>query len=813
MSTAVRPVAASNTRTRKRWVPITAIVALLLLAFPAWLYLQAVRALPQTDGSLAVRGLSKPVQVLRDAQGVPHIYAENMKDLLLAQGYVTAQDRLWQMDIVRRAAAGELAEILGPALIKHDRQQRLLSLQQAATRSVQRLNSYDATLLQAYVNGVNAFIETHRDRLPVEFRILGYSPQPWRMEDTFLIGANMAQTLSHYQFGAKLGRERLSRLLPPELAASLYPNSSWRDHPPARELKAQPTPAATENGDDSPDSGFDTNVVRLHPLPDLSDGSEHSFRAGSNNWVVSGAHTVTGKPLLSNDMHLHHQIPGVWYEAQLTAGDFDAAGVTLPGLPFVIAGHNRRIAWGFTNLGPDVEDIFVERFNANGEYLTPSGWRRPESRDEVIRVKGTPDVHLRVLTTRHGPIVTELEPGEVREIALQWSIYDVGLSFPFGDINAARDWQEFRAAFSKYTAPGQNVVYADVDGNIGYQATGFVPVRASGDGALPVDGSNDEHEWKGYIPFDKLPSIYNPPSGILATANGKVTPDGYEYPVSSEWSAPYRTERIYRVLQSGRKFSAADMLTLETDIYSDFDHLCAEKFAEAVLRSPQASGRAREAAELLRSWDGRMSKDSAAAAIEVRTQLSLKRRLLEPRLGEIWREYDWEEDAVWMENVLTQQPRMWLPSTYRDYDALLVAAVEGAINNPALPGRLSSWSYGRQFPLIVEHPVLSKIPLLSHIAGPGEVPQSGGSWTVKQVGRNFGPQERMISPSERMTIDLADLDHSTLNIVAGESGQLFSKHYMDQWRAWYEGTTFVFPFSPQAVQVSALNKLCLVPKN
>ena len=795
--------APERSRIRKRWFFLVGFFLLAVLLLPGWLYFQAVRALPQVDGTINVVGLSQPVEVQRDAQGVPHIRAQNLRDLLFAQGYVTAQDRLWQMDIVRRAAAGELAEILGDGLIEHDRQQRLLSLQQVAASSAQKLSSEQAKLLGAYADGVNAFIATHRDSLPLEFRILGYSPKPWRREDSFLIGANMAQTLSHDSFGAKLSRERLSSRLPAELAASLYPNTSWRDHPPALEMKDRPAPAVQHEDEDTSGSGSDNDVVDLFPAQDLA---QAPLRAGSNNWVVSGAHTVTGKPLLSNDMHLHHQVPGVWYEAQLTAGDFDVAGVTLPGLPFVIAGHNRRIAWGFTNLGPDVEDIFVETFNAKGEYQTPEGWKQPQLRDETIHVKGAADVDLRVMTTRHGPIVTELEPGETRKIALQWVIYDRDLSFPFGDINAARNWQEFRAAFSQFTAPSQNVVYADVDGNIGYQATGSIPIRVSGDGALPVNGATNEHEWKDYIPFDQLPSVFNPPSGILATANGRVAPDGFPYPVSTEWDAPYRTERIYRMLESGRKFAAGDMLALQTDVYSDFDHLCAEKFAEAVERSPQASPRAREAAELLRSWNGRMSKDSAAATIEALAQRRLKRLLLEPKVGPLWKEYDWSGSPVWMESVLTQRPKMWLPSRDKDYDALLLTAVEDVVSRQAAPAKLSSWAYGKEFPLVIEHPVLTKIPWLAHFAEPAAAPQSGGAWTVKQVGRSFGP-------SERMTVDLADFDHSTLNVVTGESGEIFSRHYMDQWRAWYEGTTFALPFSQQAVQAAAVSTLRLLPKN
>ena len=616
----------------------------------------------------------------------------------------------------------------------------------------------------------------------------------------------MAQTLSHDSFAAKLARERISSRLPAELAASLYPNSSWRDHPPALEMKAAPPARAGENDEQNQAEDFDLNFAALTSPPPGEFSEQRHLRAGSNNWVLSGAHTVSGKPLLSNDMHLRHQIPGVWYEAHLTSGNFDVAGVTLPGLPFVIAGHNRRIAWGFTNLGPDVEDIFVESFNPRGEYLTPKGWKPPLSRDEVIHVKAGPDVHVEVLTTRHGPIVTQLAPGELRKIALQWVIYDTGLGVPFGELDAAQNWQEFRQAFSHFTAPSQNVVYADVDGNIGYQATGYIPIRASGDGALPVSGADDAHQWKGYVPFEQLPSAYNPPSGILATANGKITPEGFRYSVSSEWGAPHRTERIYRVLESGRKFSASDMLALQTDIYSDFDHLCAEKFAEAVSRSAKASARAHEAADLLRAWDGRMSKDSAAATIEVVAQRHLTRLLLEPRIGSLWKEYDWEESPVWLENVLSQEPKTWLPAKFATYDDLLLAAVEAAVDRRSAPLSLSSWTLGKRFPLVIEHPVLGKIPLLAPLAQPGRVSQSGGSWTVKQVGRSFGP-------SERMTIDLSDLDHSTLNLVTGESGQIFSRHYMDQWHAWYDGTTFTLPFSPAAEQAAALHRLRLVPKN
>ena len=359
--------------------------------------------------------------------------------------------------------------------------------------------------------------------------------------------------------------------------------------------------------------------------------------------MVSGAHTVSGKPLLSNDMHLDLRIPNVWYEAQLTAGDFDVAGVTLPGVPFVIVGHNRRIAWGFTNLGPNVEDLYIEKFNDKGEYLTPQGWVKPEHRKEIIEVKGKPEVNLDVVITRHGPIITDIIPGEKRQLALKWVIYDPQVSSTvFFDVDSARNWPEFRAAFSHFGAPGQNVVYADVDGHIGYQATGIIPIRAAGDGSVPVPGDDDSHEWTGYVPFDQLPSVYDPPSGIIATANGHITPDGYPYLLSIEWMAPYRTERIYKLLNAKKKLAPADMLAIQTDIFSEFDRYCAERLVYAIDHTPNASPRVKQAADLMRNWDGTMAIDSVAPTIAYFSRKKLEELLLKPKLGDRWRSYPFE---------------------------------------------------------------------------------------------------------------------------------------------------------------------------
>jgi len=593
-------------------------------------------------------------------------------------------------------------------------------------------------------------------------------------------------------------------------------NRSWHDRPPTvmREDLSEPD-ASTGDSDDEDDSDDDVpdNSVTQQRLPSLAPSSLDLPVNGSNDWVVSGAHTVTGKPLLSNDMHLGHNMPNLWYEAHLHAGALDVAGVTLPGLPYVIVGHNQRVAWGFTNVGPTVTDVYIENFNEQGAYQTPGGWMQPEHRAEVIHVKGKPDVTVDVKITRHGPIITELVPGETRPLALRWTLYD-GLRISLFDVDSAQNWEEFQRAFSQWDAPGQNVVYADVDGNIGYHATGRVPIRAAGDGSLPVSGADNAHEWISYIPFEKLPSIYNQPSGIIGTANGRITPDGYPNSVSMEWEAPWRTARIYHVLESGRQFSPADMLSLQTDVQSEADLFAAERFVYAVDHAAKPSARAKQAADLLRSWDGRMLASSAAPTIAETSTYELQRLILESKLGSApadatpgalsWKTYSWEMRSVWMENILLHHPKRWLPEKYPNYDELLTAAVEAAVNDADAPKELAEWRWGAFNAVEIQHPILGKIPVIKNWSGPGRQDQSGSGYTVKAVTEHHGP-------SERFTANLADLDQSTLNTVTGQGGNFLSPYYMDQWKAWYEGTTFTLPFSAKAVDAAKAHRLVLEP--
>jgi penicillin G amidase len=818
MATATSSFSESNKRDCRRvwrWfsrIAISLVILLLLVGSAAYLWFRSAQrsAMPTLDGTIAIDGLSAPVKVIRDQQGVPHITAANLDDLFVAQGYVTAQDRLWQMDITRRFAAGELAAAVGADAVKSDRGQRLLGFRQLAHQAAQQLSDRDRKYFEAYARGVNAYIAEHQYALPLEFRILRYAPRAWTPEDSLMIGASLGELLTHGEYAAELKREAVTAKVGPQLAADLYVNSSYRDLPPA--IQANPSeipPAPKKDGTTDEETSALPKQDRIL-LASLLGKTELRFNeeplpAGSNNWVISGEHTVTGKPLLSNDMHLPISIPNTWYEAQLTSGDFDVAGVTLPGTPAVIVGHNRRIAWGFTNIMADVEDVYVETFNQQGQYLTPSGWKQPEIRHERIAVHRGSDVDFDIVITRHGPIISELMKNEKRKVAMASTMLrPEALRFPIFDLNAAQDWPSFKAAVVQLAVP-ENAVYADVDGHIGYQATGLFPKRMNWDGALPLNGSDDQHEWAGTLPLENLPSVYDPPSGILATANSSVTPDGYPDVLSNEWVAPLRVERIYRTLRQNKRFTKSDMLALQTDVYSRLDQFIGERLVYAVDHSTKANQRAKAAVDLLRKWDGRMEKDSAAAAIERATRISLRRMILKSKLDDDWKLYSWFMDPVWLENVLMFQPQRWLPNEYANWNDALTDALLTTLDERKAPADLSTWNYGDLFPVHIQHTLFSMLPGMDAISGPGNLPQSGSADTVKQVGIAFGP-------SERFTADLSDLDSSTLNIVAGQSGNLGSPHYMDQWSAWYNGSTYTFAFKPESVDKVKEHELTLVPR-
>jgi penicillin G amidase len=825
-----------------------------------WLRQAMSDSLPQLDGSIAIPGLSAPVTIQRDSHGVPHLRAASLDDLLLAQGFVTAQDRLWQMDALRRHAAGTLAEILGPSLIPHDRLQRTLQIRAAADRAIATLPADQLHLLERYAAGVNASIAVQAAYLPLEFRLLRYQPAPWTPRDSVLIGLVMFQDLTT-SFPTELSREALTARLPQHLIGDLYPVVTWRDHPPM-----QPVVDLTAPQQDIPDVPLDESQTKLNK-PSLSASPadilalQQTLRnpicdgcfAGSNDWVVSGAHTATGKPLLANDMHLTHNVPGIWYQADLESptptGTLHVTGVSLPGVPFIVVGHNEHVAWGFTNLGATVQDVYIEHTRGTGrdtEYETQDGsWHPLLHQTEVIHVKGNKDITLDIPATQHGaaitPIISAVLPTEPRALSLRWTIYDPANVTPsFFNMNTATDGAGLIAAFSTFGGPSQNVVYADDQGHIGYHAVGKIPLRGSimtpsPISPIPTDSLDATQEWVGTIPYDKLPQVVDPPNGILATANSRIAPDDYPYPITLNWAAPYRNQRIWRVLtdkaaSTVNRLTPADMLAVQTDVYSDADHVIAQRLAYAIDHASKSAltsdNRLHQAADLLRDWNGSVDADAAAPAIVVATRAALWPLLLNaqatpqtdpptksgsPKTQPLATAglYSWGNKAYAEEWLIMHTPARWLPKTYSTWDDLLTAAVSQALHAAQAPSDLRKWQYGQFRPIDIEHPVFGQSDILQRLigipTGTGVQPQSGDDVTVKQVGRTFGP-------SERFTANLADLDHSTLNLVLGESSNPLSPWFMDQWPAWYHGTTHPLPFTNSAVDAATTHTLTIAPR-
>ncbi|MBS1802568.1 MAG: penicillin acylase family protein [Acidobacteria bacterium] len=816
----------SENQRRRRWPRYLLIgaswllTALVLLAaiFVVWLRNAAKAALPQLDGEIhvsaqGIRGLTAPVAVRRDQHGVPHIDAASQEDMFVAQGYVTAQDRLWQMDAYRRTANGELAEVLGSSLVRHDKMQRLQQFRNVAHRVYSNLAPEDRARLEAYARGVNLYIAQHQDTLPPEFRLLHYKPQPWSGVDSISIGMMMVDMLDTHWY-SKLFRERIAaQLNNPKLESDLYPVGSWRDHPPTGEVvtPGQPhaQPSASADDDDERTVARELPTWDLQLIRDLVAASigNHTCldcNPGSNNWVISGTHTASGKPLLSNDMHLGLNEPSIWYMADLRAPGFHAAGVTLPGMPFVIAGHNDHVAWGFTALYGDVQDLYIEKVQDN-KYEGPDKQWHPLTIDhELIRVRAGRDVHYDVRLTEHGPLIDPIFTKDPRAIALKWALYDATLnSIPLYAINTASNWTEFNAALAQWCWPTQNVVYSDDEGHIGYHAVGRMPIRPEGIISVPVTDS--AHEWQGYIPFQDLPNTFDPPSGFLATANSRVTSADSKYPLTNEWADPYRAERIHKLLQGRDHITPPDLLAVQTDIYSEIDQEMAHRFATAIDHTNNADDQLRKAAELMRNWDGRLTIDSVAASIEVNARYKLRPMLLEPKVGkDLARTYQWSESNFAMEEIVMHGGADWLPPDYKDWDAFLADVVRRALKDSDAPADLSKWTYGSWHVVDIEHPLSGFLPFISRMAGTGKQPLSGDTLTVKQVGETFGP-------SQRFTMDWSNIDSSTENISLGESGNPYSPYYRDQWDDYYNGRTFPLPFTSEAVSANAQHTLHLLP--
>jgi penicillin amidase len=770
--------------------------------------------------SIQIKGIKDKITIYRDERGIPYIEAKNDEDLYFAQGYATATDRLWQMDLFRRTVRGELAEVLtaGPGnfALDQDKLHRTYGFTQAVEAELAAASPRTRTVLEAYARGVNAYAASLDPKsMPPEFQILQYSFRPWTPTDSLAVIKIFCEALSD-TWRLDIMRQALS-VLPAEKRAELLPEISPIDvlvvgkdtQSKGTSARLKPEPASRE---------FLERLAYNQAIASAAlnrIGFDTDALAASNNWVVSGNRTVTGKPLLSNDPHLGPTAPSIWYMVHLSAPGIRVAGVSTAGLPGVIIGHNDRIAWGFTNVGPDVQDLYIEKFNPDNpkQYQTPAGWKDAVVRREEIKVRkgiGSSEydtVVQEVTVTRHGPIIFE---GDGKRYALRWTALDPSKNNADSThiLNRVRNWKEFNTALESFTAPTQNMVYADVDGHIGYHAAGVIPIRKSGDGSVPYDGATDAGEWTSYIPIAKLPTLYDPPSGIIVTANQRIVGTDYPYFLTHSWAQPYRARRIWDLLNEKPKLSAEDFRRVLGDTYS-IAGVFFTKEAVKLLRPKltPADEKLRATLEAFEKWDGMVNTESTVAPIVSRMRLAFRSKILTAALGQdLVRNYQWSNFDTTLDRILKDQPAAWLPKEFPTYADLLRACYDEAVGNltKSLGADETKWTWGGMVKVRFSHP-LGGAPLIGAQFTVPPFPQNGtGGLAGATV--NVGS-----SVSMRLIADPSDWDKTQQGITLGESGLPKSPHWSDQLADWRAVTPREFPFTQAAVVKAAKETLVLEP--
>ena len=818
------------------------------------------RPFPDLSGQLEVDGLTGKVDVVRDARGVPTIYADTAADLFRAQGYVSAQDRFFEMDLRRHITAGRLSELVGSGGLETDRVIRTMGWRRVAEQELPKLASTTRQYLQAYADGVNAYIKQAESTsdLSLEYQVLdwnvpGYRVEPWTPVDSLAWLKAMAWDLKS-DYAGELARARLSRggrtsekqinlLYPPYPFDRNQPILSKENWAPAtaRQQAASVTPQAfrTEGG-----AAFESTAAALDAIPALLGKGDG---IGSNSWVVSGDRTTTGKPLLANDPHLKLGIPSIWTQVNLQCRTvsaqcpFQVSGFSFSGLPGVVIGHNGKIAWGFTNLAPDVTDFFLEQVNGD-TYLRDGAAVPLERRVETIKVAGGADVNLTVRSTVHGPIMSDVVPAvaeagdqsAVRGVA-QSNRYAVSLAWTalvpnntadaiFG-MNRAGNWEDFRKAAAQFAAPSQNLVYADTEGHIGYQAPGLIPIRRSATpgaapGFWPAPGWDSQWDWRGFVPFDDLPHVLDPEEGFIVTANQAVTASQTPF-LTSEWDYGFRAQRIRTLLGSSGKVSPERMVEIQGDQRNSFAPVLVEH-----LLGIQVDDFTAQAQRLLRDWDGGQpadkSRDSASAAY----YNAVWKHLLEYTFDELPPDLAPDGGSRWMivmEQLLKDPMNPWwddktTPGVAEGSGAILKRALEDARLDLARKlGKVpATWRWGRLHQLNLKHAVLGKDPtpgFIQDVFNRGGLELGGGnsivdanSWDASGPG-----YEVTAGPSMRMVVDLSNLDASTWVNATGQSGHANNPHYVDQLDAWAANEPFPWPFSTKAVAAAKEDELTLVP--
>jgi penicillin amidase len=748
------------------------VVLLLVVAVGGWFFLRA--SLPATTGSLRVQGLSAPVEIVRDANGVPHIFGETDLDAVFGLGYVHAQDRMWQMEMNRRIGNGRLSEVLGEATLSIDKYQRTMGYRRVSEQAWEVLSPLGQATLEAYAAGVNAWIaEGHR--LPPEFIVLGVRPEPWTVYDS-LVWMKMMQYDLGGDYELELLRAQLTTLLGPERAAQILP-------------------AYPEDGPNilPPDALSAETIEGLYTVQNQirEQLGMTGLEQGSNNWVIAGSRSETGMPLLANDPHLGASIPAIWYLAELQGDTLHVTGATFPALPLFATGHNQYIAWGVTNVNPDVQDLYIERVNPeNPNQVEVNGaWEEMVIVPETIVVDGWDEpLEYAARATRNGPLVSDVNQ-TASTVSLRWTALDPDdTTFDaFLAINYAQDWEEFREAMRAYVAPSQNFVYADVDGNIGYVVPGRIPIRRSGDGMLPTAGWNDDTAWERYIPFEELPASFNPEQGYVANGNNRVVDDRYPYLISNDWSEPYRAERIIELIE---QYSADGGISMEEMRSIQGDQFSAQvrTLLPFLTGLPARSERQQEAIDLLSGWDGEAAMESAAAALYSAWRVELERALIEDDLsGALFDEMSTRAHPVFVQNILADEAlgAAWCdnvrtaPVESCDDTALLALDRALAALEERMGARMERWTWAEVHQTQYPHRPFSDVAMLKWLFH-RSIPNGGDTYTVNVAPvRLTDLYNQYHVPGYRHIVDLQKLNESLFMITTGQSGNVLSPHYDD----------------------------------
>jgi penicillin amidase len=764
----------------------------------------AARLQPEVSTeSIAFPSLKNDVTIRRDDRGIPFIEATNEADLYFAQGYATAEDRLWQMDFLRRTARGELAEVVGSGALELDKLHRIYGFRRVAKTLWERASDHARNVLDAYTHGVNAFIERcDAKSLPLEFQVLQYQPRPWSPVDSLALGKLFAEKLS-FTVDADLLRALLSDL-PPERVASLLPETSPLDLIEGRQSTLESREFSHT------DLAIFTEVLKgMRRARAVTNGDSE---IGSNSWVLGGDKTISGKPMLASDPHLPPTSPSIWHIVHLSAEDLRVAGVAVPGVPGVMIGHNKWIAWGCTNLCPDVQDLYIEQFDPENahSYRTPDGWREAETRTEEIAVRSGPNgsrnspSKLEVKVTRHGPVI--FQTGSMG-LSMRWTALDdhiIDLD-TFLALNRARNWDDFATALSGYGGPPQNFTYADTEGHIGYYVAGRIPVRKSGDGSLPYDGTTDEGEWIGEVPFAEMPHVVDPPSATIVSANQRLVDAKYPHHLTHNWRVPYRARRIHELLQTKAKFGTDDFLTIQRDTYSYPDAIFAAEVVKLSQHVIADASEWRELVEKLRDWDGYSSAESTVLPLVFEMRKLFCRYILTAAIGsERAQLYEWRSEGTFVDRLITQRPKSWLPPQFSDYESLLLTCYREAVNKltEKLGPNRDRWTWGRLAQVRFPHPLENLGPVAAKFATGTFLQDTGGSMPTVNAGSRV---------SMRFIVDLSDWDETRLCLPLGESGVHSSAHREDQSDEWRNVTPRVLPFSDSAIAGATHNVLLLRP--